>query len=656
MPASGPPRIHDGHSAADQTSAGDQAAAGQTGVLNGGSGFTTRPQLAGAFGMVASTHWLASASGMAVLEQGGNAFDAAVAAGLVLQVVEPHLNGPAGEVPVIGYDARERRMFVADGQGPAPATATLSAFAGLGLPLVPGTGLLAACVPAAFGTWMMLLERRGTLRLREVMRYAIGYARDGYPMLGSASATIGAVADLFTRHWPSSAEVYLGQGVPRPGARFTNPALAATYSRILAEAEAAGPDREAQIEAARRAFYEGFVADAIDDYAGRAEVMDITGRPHRALLRGSDLAGWRASEESPVTLDFRGYTVGKTGPWGQGPVFLQQLALLDGLDLDGLGPGSAAFVHTVVESAKLAFADREAWYGDPRHSPVPLAGLLSPGYADRRRALIGEHCSADLVPGDPGGIPGRLPAYARPWFTEDGSAMPGPAGAASAVANPDLTGDRDKSGVGEPTTGADRLRAPELGPGDTCHLDVADRFGNLVSATPSGGWLQSSPVVPGLGFCLGSRAQMFSLTPGFASSLAPGRRPRTTLSPGLVLRDGLPYLAFGTPGGDQQDQWTLAVFLRHVVFGMNLQEAIDAPAFHTDHVPSSFYPREARPRSLSVESRAGEEVIAALRERGHEVDVRPAWSLGRVTAVARSGGFLYAAASPRGMQCYAAGR
>ena len=610
--------------------------------------FTTRPQLSGTFGMVASTHWLASAAGMAVLEKGGNAFDAAVAAGFVLQVVEPHLNGPAGEVPVIGYDASDGGVFVLDGQGPAPAAATLDAFADLGLDLVPGSGLLAACVPAAFGTWMLLLARHGTLTLREVMQYAIGYAANGYPMLPTASAAIGAVAGTFREHWPTSADIYLANGVPAAGSRFANPLLAAVYDRILREAEAAGGGREAQIEAARRAFYEGFVAEAITGYLAGAEVMDVTGQRHRGLLAGADLAGWRASAEEPVTLDFRGLTVCKTGPWGQGPVFLQQLALLDGLDLAGMGAGSAAFIHSVTESAKLAFADREAWYGDPRQSDVPLDGLLSAGYAAQRRALIGEQASAGLVPGSPAGVAGRLPGYAL-------AAFGGGAGA-------DGVG-RGGAGIGEPTAasagygyGLGGVVAPELGPGDTCHLDVADRFGNLVSATPSGGWLQSSPVVPGLGFCLGSRAQMFSLTPGFASSLAPGRRPRTTLSPSLALRDGEPYLAFGTPGGDQQDQWTLAVFLNHVVFGMNLQEAIDFPAFHTDHFPSSFYPRGSVPRSLSVESRVGEQVIAELRERGHQVDVRGPWSLGRVSAVARSGGFLYAGANPRGMQGYAVGR
>ena len=614
--------------------------------MAGNAPFTTRPQLAGTFGMVASTHWLASAAGMAVLEKGGNAFDAAVATALVLQVVEPHLNGPGGEVPVIGFAAAAGEVFVLDGQGPAPAAATLAAFESLGLDLVPGTGLLAACVPAAFGTWMLLLERYGQLHLREVMEYAIGYARDGYPMLATASATIEAVAGTFRDHWPTSAEIYLAAGLPAPGARFANPALAAVYSRVLAEAEAAGASRDRQIEAARRTFYEGFVAEAIAAYLDQAEVMDVSGRPHRGLLAGQDLADWRAGVEAPVTFDYAGLTVCKTGPWGQGPVFLQQLALLSGFDLAGMGATSADLIHTVVECAKLAFADREAWYGDPRGSDVPVDALLSPEYASARRRLVGAEASGELRPGSPGDAVARLPGYALAGFS-------GPAVASGAA------GARGHdAGAGEPTAGtaARAVPVPELGPGDTCHLDVADSFGNLVSATPSGGWLQSSPVIPGLGFCLGTRAQMFSLTPGFASTLAPGRRPRTTLSPSLALRDGEPYLAFGTPGGDQQDQWTLTFFLNHVLFGMNLQEAIDAPGFHTDHFPSSFYPRGSVPRSLSVEARAGEQVIAELRRRGHQVEVTPPWSLGRVSAVAHDGGFLYAGANPRGMQGYAAGR
>jgi gamma-glutamyltranspeptidase / glutathione hydrolase len=640
--------------------------------MPGNAPFTTRPQLAGTFGMVASTHWLASAAGMAVLEKGGNAFDAAVATGLVLQVVEPHLNGPCGEVPVIGFDATAGEPFVLDGQGPAPAAATPGAFGALGLDLVPGTGLLAACVPAAFGTWMLLLERYGRLTLREVMEYAISYARDGYPLLPNASATIAAMAGTFRDHWPSSAEIYLAAGLPAPGSRFANPALAAVYSRILAEAEAAGASRDAQIEAARRTFYEGFVAEAIAAYLEQAEVMDVSGEPHRGLLAGQDLADWRAGVEAPVTFDYAGLTVCKTGPWGQGPVFLQQLALLSGFDLAKMGQGSADFIHTVVECAKLAFADREAWYGDPRSTDVPIGALLSPEYASQRRQLVSGEASGGLIPGAPGGAVPRLPGYALAAFpgaagefgtaettgTDESAEEAALARASRAARARGAAGARGHdAGAGEPTTGsAAQVPVPELGPGDTCHLDIADSFGNMVSATPSGGWLQSSPVIPGLGFCLGTRAQMFSLTPGFASTLAPGRRPRTTLSPSLALRDGQPYLAFGTPGGDQQDQWTLTFFLNHVLFGMNLQEAIDAPGFHTDHFPSSFYPRGSAPRSLAVESRVGEQVIAELRRRGHQVEVMPPWSLGRVSAVARDQGFLYAGANPRGMQGYAVGR
>ena len=591
--------------------------------------FTTRPELAGTFGMVASTHWLASAAGMAVLEAEGNAFDAAVATGLVLQVVEPHLNGPGGEVPIIGYSAGDGGEFVVDGQGVAPASATLEVFSSLGIDLVPGNGLLPAMVPGAFGAWMLLLQRYGRLRLRDVMRYAIGYAADGYPMLPGASAAIDAMAETFARHWPTSAEIYLADGTPAAGDRFANKALADTYARVLAEAEAASADRDTQIEAARRAWYEGFVAAAIDEFVAGAEIMDVTGRPNRGLLRGSDLAGWRASVEKPVRLDFRGLTVCKTGPWGQGPVFCQQLALLDGFDLDDLRPGSSELIHTVIEAAKLAFADREAWYGDPRQSDVPIADLLSAEYADERRLLVTDKASGELVPGSPGGRQPGLPGYAIAG------------GSVAALA----------SGTGEPTLGT-----VSLGPGDTCHLDIADRFGNLVSATPSGGWLQSSPVVPGLGFCLGTRGQMFALTPGFASSLAPGRRPRTTLSPSMVLRDGEPYMAFGTPGGDQQDQWTMGFFLNHVVYGMNLQQSIDFPAYHTDHFPSSFYPRGSIPRSLTVESRAGQHVVDELTARGHETTVSLPWSLGRISAVTRDRGFLRAGANPRGMQGYAVGR
>jgi gamma-glutamyltranspeptidase/glutathione hydrolase len=600
--------------------------------------FTTRPELAGTFGMVASTHWLASAAGMAVLEKDGNAFDAAVAAGLVLQVVEPHLNGPGGEVPVIAYDQGKGETFVVSGQGTAPAGATEQAYADLGLDLVPGSGLLAATVPGAFGAWMLLLREYGRLSLREVLTYAIGYAETGYPLIPSVSWGIASVADLFREHWTSSAQVYLpGNAIPAPGSRFTNQALADTYKRILAEAEKASPDRNEQIDAARRAWYEGFVAEAMERFAA-TEVMDVTGERHRGFLTAEDMRKWHPTLEAPATYDYQGLTVCKTGPWGQGPVFLQQLALLSGFDLPAMGPGSAGYIHTVVEASKLAFADREAWYGDPDFTGVPLNELLSEEYNAQRRTLIGDTASGDLVPGRPGGREPGLPAFSQGAF--------GSIGVKNGTPGLDPT-------TGEPTQG---ITGPSARRGDTCHLDVADRWGNVVTATPSGGWLHSSPVIPELGFCLGTRAQMFTLTPGLPATIAPGKRPRTTLSPTLTLRDGEPYLAFGTPGGDQQDQWTLAFFLNHVHFGMNIQQAIDFPAFHSRHMPSSFYPRESYPNAVDVEDRVGPDVIEGLRARGHDVTVRAPWSLGRVSAVGRRNGMLYAAATPRGMQAYAAGR
>jgi gamma-glutamyltranspeptidase / glutathione hydrolase len=556
--------------------------------------FTTRPELRGTFGMVASTHWLASAAGMSVLERGGNAFDAAVATGFTLQVVEPHLNGPGGEVPAVFCPVSHGEPIALCGQGVAPAAATIDRYRDLGHELVPGTGVLAACVPGAFGGWLLLLEQFGTWRLEDVLAFAIGYAEHGFPLVAGIRATIDRTEELL-RGWPGSAEVY----VPPPaiGALFRNPALAATYRRIVDEAR--GGSREEEIEKARRAWYEGFVAAEIDRFVAA----------EGGLLAGDDLSRWRATLEPVARLEYRGLTVCKTLPWGAGPVGLQQLALLSAYDVPELTP--AELVHVVTECAKLAHADRDALYGD---EDVPLETLLSKAYNDDRRALVGEEASAEYRPGL-----GRLPSLVEAEVT---------------------------AGAGEPTRG------------DTVHLDVVDRWGNMLSATPSGGWLHSSPVIPSLGWPLGTRAQMFWLEEGLPSSLRPGARPRTTLSPGLALRDdGTPYLAWGTPGGDQQEQWALHAFLRHVDLGLDLQAAIDAPEFHTDHLISSFYPRGFARRALTVEERFGDDVVGDLRRRGHEVEVSGPWTLGRVTAVAREpDGLLKAAANPRGMQGYAAGR
>lgn len=605
--------------------------------------FTTRPQLQGTYGMVASTHWLASSTGMAVLEDGGNAYDAAVAAGFVLHVVEPHLNGVGGDMPLIGHDGGSGTTFVICGQGTAPQAATAQAYRDAGADLVPGTGLLAATVPGTFGAWMQLLSRYGTKTIREVLSYAIGYARHGHPVLAGAVRAIEGMAGVFAEHWPASALIYLPGGKPpRAGELLRNEPLAATLERIVSEAEAASSERAEQIEAARRAFYSGFVAEQIDAFA-RTEQWDGTPRtdgstaPRAGLLTGADLDSWSAAEEDPVWGEFGGAQIAKTGPWGQGPVLLQQLAMLRALDVGSAEPGSADLVHTVVEVAKLAFADREAYYGDPDFVDVPLTELLSVDYARDRAAMVGDQASTEFRPGDTGGGVPEVAEFAR-------AAMTG------------VSGGRAAAGAGEPTMASSAVEREDSGRGDTCHLDVVDRWGNAVSATPSGGWLQSSPVIPGLGFALGTRAQMFWIEQGLASSLAPRRRPRTTLSPGMLVRDGRP-MPFGTPGGDQQDQWVVPFLISHLLHGLNVQAAIDAVSWHTTQLPSSFYPREAEVAGLHAESRLGGQVLAQLRRRGHRVTDTGPWSLGRLSAAGiGADGLLYAAANARGMQGYAVGR
>lgn len=586
--------------------------------------FTTRPEIAGTFGVAASTHWLATAVAMAVLERGGNAIDAAVAAGFTLQVAEPHLNGPGGDAPLMVQHGGVTHVIC--GQGPAPGAATLEAFAGLSLDFVPGTGFLAATIPGAFGAWCVMLERWGTWELADVLDFAIGYATQGVPLVPRIPATITGVQALFEQEWFTSAAVFLPGGqVPAVGSLFCNPGIATTYRRILAEA--VGTTREARIRAAHHAWYKGFVAESIGAFFAKDAVLDTSGRRHRGLLTAHDIATWSVPIEAPVRYDYHGTTVLKCGAWSQGPVFLQQLALLRGFDLAALDPVGAAFVHTVTECAKLAFADREAFYGDV--PDVPLETLLSPAYNDCRRRLIGKDASLNLrpgtVPGHAGWVDHAAPTRAD-WATRDPSA-------------------------GEPTV----ARLGAVG-GDTVHIDVIDRWGNSVAATPSGGWLQSSPVVPALGFPLGTRSQMFWLRPGLPNSLAPGKRPRTTLSPSMAERDGRPWMVFGTPGGEQQDQWSPLFLLRMLHYGLNIQQAIDLPSFHSEHWPSSFWPRAAHPGKLVLEGRFTPVVLNELLARGHRAECGEDWSEGRLSAARSEGGILYAGANPRGMQGYAAGR
>lgn len=584
---------------------------------------TTRPTLRGFGGAVAAGHYLAAQIGAAELAGGGNAADAACAMGLALWVLEPTQNGPGGEVPILVHDARQGRCFAISGQGPAPAAASPARLRALGADPIPPDGFLAAAVPAALDAWCRLLEDFGTRRFADVAAPARGLAERGFPMYGFLRGILAFVAPRFRDHWPTSAAVYCP--VRAIGERQTNPALAAWLGALCDAERGAAGGREAGIRAARNAFYRGAGAEAIERLL-REPVRDATGRANAGLLVAEDLARYEGAVEEPLWVDYRGARVYKTGPWGQGPVFLQQLQLLEGFDLAAAQPADA--VHLWIEAAKLAFADRDACYGDPRFASVPLESLLSRAYAARRRALIDPAvASRELRPGM-----GRLPE-GWPRLAPD-------AGDVLAAPHPV-----------EP-----QALAAARGRSDTTQCVAADADGNVVSATPSGGWIPTSPVVPELGFPVGTRLQMAVLDPEHPNVLAPGKRPRTTLSPSLAeLPDGR-RLAFGTPGGDQQDQWTLEFFLNLMDFGAaDLQVAIDAPTVHSEHMPSSFYPRHARPGVVSVEGRIDAAVLAELEARGHVLERKGPWAHGRVLAAAHDpgGGPCEAGASSRFAVAYA---
>ena len=590
------------------------------------AGFLTRPNLTGSFGMAASTHWVSTAVAQSVLERGGNAVDAVVAAGFVMHVVEPHLNGPGGDLVALVAPAGQQVQVVA-GQGPAPRHATIEHYRGLGLDAVPGAGALAAAVPAAFEAWLWMLQEHGTWDVADVLDYAIHYAETGQPLVPQASGVIDTMAAHFTEHWPTSAAQWLIDGqAPAPGTVVAMPAYATTLRRLVRAAGSGG--RVRRIEAVRHQWRTGFVAEAVERAAAQVH-RHSDGGDYAGVIDAADLAALEIRAEEPVTLDFRGVTVCKAPFWSQGPVLLQALAILDNFDGADLDPDTERGAHTILEALKLAMADRDAYYGDAGDDAHVLRELLTPASAKERATLNTDEASAEWRPGT---IPGRTP-YLPPLRTID---------------------DVDAGvGTGEPTvrpTGETR--------GDTVHLDVVDRWGNMVSATPSGGWLQSNPTIPELGFCLGTRLQMTWLDPSSPSALRPGRRPRTTLTPTVLQREGEVVSALGSPGGDQQDQWQLLYLLRTVVTGRSAQEAIDAPMFHTTAAAQSFWPREWTPGGAVIEERAGTDVIDGLRRRGHHLTVSGPWSLGRLSSVERDPctGLVSAAANPRGMQGYAAGR
>jgi gamma-glutamyltranspeptidase/glutathione hydrolase len=581
--------------------------------------FTTRPVYLGRRGVLASGHYLAARAGQRMFDKGGNAIDAAVASGFALNLIEPHNNGLGGEVPILVWSAADKKPFAISGQGWSGKAATVDYFRKLKITLIPGDGFLPATVPAAFGSWALVLQRFGTLTLKDVLEPAIDYAENGYPVYPGLRRALLRLVKRFRSEWPSSAEVYLPGGkAPAVGDLLKNPDWAATLKKVVdVEARARKAGRADAIQAAVDFWYKGEVAEKIVAYMQKHAIRDASKRKHKGLLTKDDFAEWKAGVEEPVSGTYRGLTVCKCGPWTQGPVFLQQLRLLEGFDLKKLGHNTASYIHTVIEAAKLAFADRERFYGDPRLVDVPLEKLLSKEYADERRKLIDpKKASLEMRPG-------HGPKYKPEEREEEGE------------------------------------EEPYLSPfdGDTTHTCAADGKGNMMAATCSGGWIMSSPVIPGLGFPMGTRGQMFWLDPHQPNAVAPRKRPRTTLTPSLVHKDGKPWLVFGTPGGDQQDQWTLQFFLNHVDLGMDLQQAIDAPTFHSTHFPSSFYPRKATAGGLVVEGRIPEATRKELAARGHKVKAIGDWANGRVMAVHVSprNGVLSGAASPRHQIAYVTG-
>jgi gamma-glutamyltranspeptidase/glutathione hydrolase len=524
------------------------------------------PPASGRRFVIAAGHQLAAEAGVTVFDRTGNLFDAAVAATLVSSVVEPHRFGPGGEIT--GVVHVQGRTKVLAGSTVAPAAMTPAAFARLGLGVVPGDGLLPSGPPALLVSMVVLLRDLGTASFAQAAEPAIRVAAEGFPVDPLLASDIAEDAETFRTMWPETAEVWMPDGAPPPpGAVIRQPALAATLMRLGDAGEH---------EAVLRELRTGSVADAILRFAREPHPSSVGNHP--SFLSPSDLGSFDVSWEDPVSwTDRHGRAICKAGAWTQGPMLLQHLAMMEAGSWSDREPLDAQLLHTTVEAIKLAMADREGYYADSRMAEVPLDALLSPPYADERaRSIDPDRAKA------PG--PGTPRAGLRPW-------------AGSAV--------------------TDRSRVS-----DTTHLDLADDRGNAASLTPSGGWF-SSPVIPELGFPLGTRCQTFWLDPTHPNALAPGKRPRTTLTPTLVLRQGRPELVLGTPGGDAQDQ-IQAQLLHALAHGWPPEDAVDMPTVISHHAPSSFFPHGAQPLRVDAETRIGPEALGDLAERGHDlVDVGP---------------------------------
>jgi gamma-glutamyltranspeptidase/glutathione hydrolase len=579
----------------------------------------TRPVIRGRHLVVSCGHYLAAVAGLRMRSLGGTAVDAGVAMVFAQAVLEFQSYGFGGEVPILIYAPREGRVVAINGNMTAPAAATIDWFRTRGISMIPGDGFLPAGVCAVPDALITVLARYGRLTLGDVLGPAIELAANGFPIYEAMQSAINRLTERFRHEWPTSAALFLPDGrVPALGETWRNPQLARTFEKLVAaEYDARAHGRDRALRAARDRFYAGDIAREIVAFQHETRVRDANGFESSGLLTEDDFAAFETRIEAPVTTNYRGYDVYKCGPWTQGPSFLQALNILEGMDLRALGLNSADYVHTVVETLKLAFADRDQFYGDPEFVHVPLRGLLSKEYAAARRRLIDrERASLDVRPGDP--------------YPYEGGVPQAPVASAGNVA----------------------------WSGGTTGTRAVDEDGLMFSATPSGGWFRDSPVIPELGFCLGTRGQMFRLDdPAHAAALRPRSRPRSTLTPSLVMKDGQPHMVFGTPGGDQQEQWTLQFFLNYVDFGLDVQDAIDVATFHTAHLRNSFYPCETIPGKVVVEGRVPRAVTDSLQARGHSVDVVAPWAHNFTTAIVfhAGRGLIEGGASSRGERNYALG-
>ena len=571
-----------------------------------------RHEVRGARAVVAAGRTMTVDAGVSMLSAGGNAIDAGIAAIFAAAVVEISHFGLGGEAPIMIYSARDRRVVVINGQGPAPQAARPELFAGRDA--IPGNGPLGATIPAVVDAAALALARFGTKGLGDVLAPAIALA-DGFPMYDFLSRYLESERKASEPYASTMATYYASGRVARVGETFRQPNLAATL-RALVDAERttlrAGASREQAIAAGRDAFYKGPIAARI-----AAGVREAGG-----VMTAQDLESYRGRIEEPVTATYRGYTVHKAGFWNQGPVLLQTLQLLEGFDLAATGAGAPDTVHTIVEAIKLAYADRDRYYGDPDFVPVPGDALLSPHYAAIRRSLIDpQRASMEMRPGDPATGAARISSTAPDERRRD--------------------------------AGRSHREA-----GDTTAIEVVDAEGNLFSSTPSSGWLLGGAFVAGdTGVPMSNRMQAFRLDPASPNVLAGGKRPRTTLTPTIVTKDGAPFLAIGTPGGDSQDQQILLVLLNIIDFGMDVQAAIEAPRVNSLHPESSFDDHRAQPGVLEVEAAFAPATLAALRDRGHVLRMRPVYGVS--TGVVAAGidpatGRLRGGADPRRERALAA--